>query len=103
MGGASGIIFGSLYLAGGRCKKEELNASDLAGLFQRSLQAIQARGGAQVGDKTMIHALSPAVDAMLANSGNGIAPMLEAMRKPQDQVWKTLKITSRSMVEPNHL
>jgi dihydroxyacetone kinase len=80
MGGASGVIFGSLYMAGakGIAPKEELNASDIAGLFQRSLQAIQTRGGAQMGDKTMVDALSPAVDAMLASSRDGIALMLEA-------------------------
>jgi len=80
MGGASGVIFGSLYMAGakGLGPKAEMVAVDLAELFQRSLQAIQARGGAQPGDKTMVDALSPAVDAMLENSRKGIVPMFEA-------------------------
>jgi dihydroxyacetone kinase phosphoprotein-dependent L subunit len=80
MGGASGVIFGSLYMAGakGLAPKAEVDAVDLAELFQRSLQAIQARGGAEPGDKTMVDALSPAVDAMLENSGKGIIPMFEA-------------------------
>ncbi len=80
MGGASGVIFGSLYLAGAKDAdpKGVLNASDLALMEQKSLAAIQARGGAEVGDKTMVDALSPAVDAMLANQDQGLLHMLQA-------------------------
>ena len=80
MGGASGVIFGSLFMEGakGMETKEKLDASNLAEIFQRSLKAIQTRGGAQVGDKTMVDALSPAVDTMLAYSGDDITAMFKA-------------------------
>ncbi len=80
MGGASGVIFGSLFMAGAKAMvpRQELDAADLAELFQRSLEAIQTRGGAQLGDKTMVDALAPAVDAMRKNSESGIHKMLEA-------------------------
>ncbi len=80
MGGASGVIFGSLFMAGakGQEQKKELNTSDLAALFNRSLRAIQTRGGAQVGDKTMVDALAPAVKAMQEHSESGFRTMLEA-------------------------
>lgn len=83
MGGASGVIFGSLFMEGakGMETKEKLDASNLAELFQRSLKAIQTRGGAQVGDKTMVDALSPAVDTMLAYSGDDITAMFKAAAK----------------------
>ena len=83
MGGASGVIFGSLFMGGakGMETKEKLDASNLAELFQRSLKAIQTRGGAQVGDKTMVDALSPAVDTMLAYSGDDITAMFKAAAK----------------------
>lgn len=80
MGGASGVIFGSLYLAGakGMEPKGTITAEDLARMEKKSLDAIQERGGAQVGDKTMVDALAPAVDALEANSGKGLLEMLKA-------------------------
>ncbi len=80
MGGASGVIFGSLYLAGakGMNPKPVLQAADLAEMMKKSLFAIKERGGAEVGDKTMVDALSPAVKAMAENKGRGLYEMLSA-------------------------
>jgi len=78
MGGASGVIFGSLFLAGAKgAAAASLDAQSLAELFERSLQAIEARGGAKPGDKTMVDALDPAVRAMKENAPNGLPAMLE--------------------------
>lgn len=98
MGGASGVIFGSLYLAGakGTAPKSVLTASDLALMEQKSLKAIQERGGAQVGDKTMVDALSPAVDAMLANQDKSLLEMLTAAEAAAKQGMEdTKKYTAR--------
>lgn len=80
MGGASGVIFGSLYQGGAKKQppKACLTCEDLAELFARSLRVIQDRGGAKAGDKTMVDALEPAVNAMLENRGGDMAGMLEA-------------------------
>ncbi len=80
MGGASGVIFGSLYLAGakGMEPKSVLRAGDLAAMERKSLAAIQERGKAEVGDKTMVDALVPAVEAMEAEHGKGLLEMLKA-------------------------
>ncbi len=80
MGGASGVIFGSLYLAGaqGMDPKQVLNAEDLAEMEKKSLEAILERGGAAVGDKTMLDAMAPAVEAMEANEDKGLLEMLKA-------------------------
>ncbi len=80
MGGASGVIFGSLYLAGakGMEPKSVITAADLTAMEKKSLEAIQKRGGAQVGDKTMVDALAPAVDALEENYGRGLLEMLRA-------------------------
>lgn len=80
MGGASGVIFGSLYLAGakGMESKSALRAGDLAAMERMSLAAIQERGKAEVGDKTMVDALVPAVEAMEAEHGKGLLEMLKA-------------------------
>lgn len=79
MGGASGVIFGSLYLAGakGMESKKVLTAFDLAEMEEKSLAAIQERGGAKVGDKTMVDALAPAVEALKKNVDLGLLEMLK--------------------------
>lgn len=79
MGGASGVIFGSLYLAGakGQEPKAELMPEDLAQMERRSLEAIKERGKAEVGDKTMVDALEPAVEAMENHASEGFLKMLQ--------------------------
>ena len=80
MGGASGVIFGSLYLAGAKDAEPKgvLTAADLAQMERKSLKAIQERGKAQVGDKTMVDALALAVEAMERNGDKGLLEMLKA-------------------------
>ena len=78
MGGASGILFGSLFLAGSKgVHAESLSPRDLAQLFEAGLAAVMQRGKAAVGDKTMVDALFPAVQAMLEFSDSGFFTMLE--------------------------
>ena len=80
MGGASGVIFGSMFMSGGQGfePKNELTADDIAAIEEKALKTIQERGGASVGDKTMVDALAPAVDALKANKDKGLLEMLKA-------------------------
>ncbi|MEA4813790.1 MAG: dihydroxyacetone kinase subunit DhaL [Oscillospiraceae bacterium] len=83
MGGASGVIFGTMFMGGakGKTPTAEISAADFTAMMNDSLNAIIARGGAHVGDKTMIDALSPAVDALKANAEGGYAVMLHEAEK----------------------
>ncbi len=80
MGGASGVIFGSLFLEGakGEEAKTVLEARDLMEMETKSLKAIKERGKAEIGDKTMVDALSPAVDGMKESFQKGFLEMLKA-------------------------
>ena len=93
MGGASGVIFGSLYLAGAKDEeaKAVLTAEDLAKMERKSLAAIQERGKAEVGDKTMVDALAPAVEAMEAACDKGLAEMLRAAEEAARQGMENTK------------
>ena len=73
MGGASGVIFSSMFLDGAKEQPatEALSAPSFATMMAKGLRAIQTRGKASVGDKTMVDALSPAVDAMIAFADDG--------------------------------
>jgi dihydroxyacetone kinase phosphoprotein-dependent L subunit len=98
MGGASGVIFGSMYMAGAKNAepKSELDAADIAEMFQKSLAAIKERGHASVGDKTMVDALEPAALAMSDNSASGMLEMLKAAETAAfDGVESTKNMTAK--------
>lgn len=64
MGGASGAIFGTFFRNGGKALagREALDSAGLAAMLQAGLDGVKARGGAAVGDKTMVDALAPAAE-----------------------------------------
>ena len=64
MGGASGAIFGTFFRNGGKALagKDALDAAGLAAMLQAGLDGIKSRGGASVGDKTVVDALAPAAE-----------------------------------------
>lgn len=66
MGGASGVLFCSLFTGGHEAVvgKQGLNASELIAFFEAGILAIAKRGRCKVGDKTMLDALLPALSAM---------------------------------------
>lgn len=68
MGGASGAIFGSFFLKGVASMRgiDSLCKRDMEAALEAGLQGVKARGNAQVGDKTMVDALEPAVLAFAA-------------------------------------
>ena len=62
MGGASGVVFGTLFRAAGKELKGRsvFDAAGLAVSLHSAMESIQQRGGAKPGDKTMLDALDPA-------------------------------------------
>lgn len=78
MGGASGVIFGSMFLGGvkGMDPITELDGSTFTKMMRASLETIKERGKAQVGDKTMVDALEPAVIAMENSSKEDLLALL---------------------------
>lgn len=93
MGGASGVIFGSLYLAGAKEREasRSLTPKALAAMERKSLQAIKERGKAEVGDKTMVDALEPAVNAMEGNQDRTLLEMLQAAEEAARQGMENTK------------
>jgi dihydroxyacetone kinase-like protein len=80
MGGSSGPLFGTFFLrAAATCAgKSELTAVDVVAMFQAGVEGLQQRGKAERGDKTMMDAWFPAVDAMRSavEAGGGLADVL---------------------------
>lgn len=68
VGGVSGPLYGTLFirLAAASAQKEELSVAELEVALSSGLAGIQQRGSAQVGEKTLIDALFPALIALRA-------------------------------------
>ena len=66
VGGAAGPLYGGFFLELGKqsAGKQTLDAASLAALIEAGLADIRRRGKAELGDKTMVDALAPAVAAM---------------------------------------
>jgi dihydroxyacetone kinase-like protein len=64
VGGAAGPLYGSAFRQMGRSLDSgTFDAEALLVLFRAALEEIQRLGAAQVGDKTIVDALAPAIDA----------------------------------------
>lgn len=65
-GGASGPIWGSAFRAAGVYSKgkADLDLAEFAELMQSAVNGIQKRGGAKLGDKTLLDALIPATESL---------------------------------------
>jgi dihydroxyacetone kinase-like protein len=68
VGGASGPLWGTAFRRAGRSlgDREELDGQDLVGALQAALDGVVELGAAQPGDKTMVDALGPSIDALSA-------------------------------------
>jgi dihydroxyacetone kinase-like protein len=81
MGGSSGPLLGTFFLrAAATCAdKSELAPADIVALFQAGVEGLQQRGKAELGDKTMMDAWLPAVDAMrkALAAGSGLDEILQ--------------------------
>jgi phosphoenolpyruvate---glycerone phosphotransferase subunit DhaL len=73
VGGASGPLYGTFFLRFGTAASDtaDLDAPALGAALRAGLDGILARGKAAPGDKTMIDALAPAVDAWDAAVADG--------------------------------
>lgn len=65
MGGSSGVLASIFFAAAGTAAG---SGSSIADALQAGLTAMQRHGGAAVGDRTMLDALTPAIDALRAGS-----------------------------------
>ena len=77
MGGSSGVILAIFFAAAGDACA---NGNDIVASLKAGLERVKQVGGAKIGDRTMIDALEPALDAM----AGGINPAAIAARKGAD-------------------
>ena len=68
VGGTSGPLWGTAFLRAGAAAggKTELTPADTIALLRTAAKGIQDRGGASLGEKTLLDALIPAIDRLEA-------------------------------------
>ena len=73
VGGAAGPLYGTAFLRASSAlqEKDEVSAEDAAEVLEAALGGIKQRGKAELGDKTIVDALEPAVEAAKEAASNG--------------------------------
>ena len=79
VGGAAGPLYGTAFLRAATATGDagELTAAEVVAALEAALGGVVARGKAEVGDKTMVDALTPAVRAA-RGAGDDVAAALSA-------------------------
>ncbi|WP_017316502.1 dihydroxyacetone kinase subunit DhaL [Mastigocladopsis repens] len=95
IGGASGPLYGTLFLRASAAVagKQELTNNDVHEMLKAGLNGVLERGKAQLGDKTMVDVLSPAV----ATFGQAVSEgksTLEAMQRAVAAAEQAMKDTT---------
>ena len=80
VGGASGPLYGTFFLRLGMAigDAHEVDPALLASALRAGLGGVIARGKAELDDKTMVDAMTPAVEAMEAGAANDLGAALGA-------------------------
>jgi len=100
VGGASGPLYGTAFLRMSATvgDAEELDGDDLARMLRAALDGVVQRGKASPGDKTMLDALGPAVEALESAVADG-QPLAEALdaavRAAEEGRAKTIPMVAR--------
>lgn len=100
VGGASGPLYGTWFLRASTdvASKQELTAQDLLVLLQSGLNGVLQRGKAQLGDKTMVDVLSPAVTAFaqaVSVGGDTVAALQQAVAAAEQGMKDTTPMLAK--------
>jgi dihydroxyacetone kinase-like protein len=100
VGGAGGPLYGTLFMrmAQAATGKEGLTVEDLRDLLRAGLEGVVQRGKASPGEKTMVDALTPAVealDAAIAAGRDGPEALEEAAAAAEQGAEATIPMVAR--------
>ncbi len=99
VGGAAGPLYGTAFLRASTAlqDKDEVSAEGAAQALEAALGGIKQRGKAEVGDKTIVDALQPAVEAAKEAAPNGSAAEVirAAAEAAKEGAESTVPLTAR--------
>jgi dihydroxyacetone kinase-like protein len=102
IGGASGVIFGTLFRGGARNLTDAtiFNAETLSRMLADGLTAVQERGKANPGDKTMVDALAPAAakstEMAMSTLDEALPAVAEAARLGMEETKDMVAATGKA-------
>ncbi|MDR1515893.1 MAG: dihydroxyacetone kinase subunit L [Synergistaceae bacterium] len=84
-GGCSGPVWGTLFMRCGMAfrGKNEVGLDEIIAALKSAIEGIMKRGGAQLGDKTLVDALDAIVKSLEKSLESG-EPMMDAFKKASD-------------------
>ncbi|MET0831082.1 MAG: dihydroxyacetone kinase subunit DhaL [Acidimicrobiia bacterium] len=94
VGGASGPLYGTMFIDMGKAAagKETISTADWAEMLGAGLAGIQRRGKAEPGEKTMVDALLPAIEALKRAASAG-APLDQALADSAEAARQGMEAT----------
>lgn len=94
VGGAGGPLYGTAFMQAGTvvAGKYELEPQDILAALDAALKGVVMRGKANLGDKTMVDAIAPAVSALRSALENG-ADLSEALEQAAAAAEQGMKDT----------
>jgi dihydroxyacetone kinase-like protein len=101
VGGAGGPLYGTLFMRAGMSLsgKQELTAEDMVVMLQAAVEGVVQRGKANLGDKTMVDALTPAVEAFRVtvetNGGDIVEGMQHAVAAAEQGMKDTIPMLAK--------
>ena len=99
VGGAAGPLYGTAFLRASTAlqDKDEVSSDDAAQAIEAALGGIKQRGKAEVGDKTIVDALQPAVEAAKEAAPDGsVAEVIRAAAEAaREGAESTVPLTAR--------
>jgi dihydroxyacetone kinase-like protein len=100
VGGASGPLYGTMFLRASTAVagKSELTDEDMVALLQAAVDGIIQRGKANLGDKTMLDALSPASDTFkqaVANGASTQEALQQAVAAAEEGMKNTIPLVAK--------
>lgn len=95
VGGASGPLYGTFFMKAGMAAQgdEAMSLEDLAAVFEEGLKGVVQRGRAELEDKTMVDALTPAVNA-LKTAAKEQTDLPEALRRAAEAAKTGMEATT---------
>jgi dihydroxyacetone kinase-like protein len=98
VGGAAGPLYGTLFLQMGQAAagRSELDLAGFTDALDAGVQGVVKRGKAEPGDKTMLDALGPALEALRAADGDDVADALQrAAEAAREGMEATVPLVAR--------
>ena len=95
VGGVSGPIWGTGFMRAGMASKDKttLTLADLVAMSRAAMEGMMQRGGAGLGDKTLLDAIAPATDKLEEWSRRDTQDILDALQAAADAATEAIEST----------